>query len=82
MDLYTQSQLFFFISAVGFVFLWLLVALLLFYLIRVASALSRITEKFERDINNIGVITKELLNEMRENIIFKFLFGKRKKSKK
>ena len=82
MDLYTQSQLFFFISAVGFVFLWLLVALLLFYLIRVASALSRITEKFERDINNIGDITKELLNEMRENIIFKFLFGKRKKSKK
>ena len=45
-------------------------------------ALSRITEKFERDINNIGDITKELLNEMRENIIFKFLFGKRKKSKK
>jgi len=82
MDSYTQSQLFFFISSVGFVFLWLLVALFLFYLIRVAIAFSRIMEKFEKDINNIGDTTKELLDDMRDNAIFKFLFGKKKKKNK
>jgi large-conductance mechanosensitive channel len=81
MDTYSQTQLFFFISSVGFVFLWILVAIFLFYLIRVASTLSRITEKFERDINNIGDTTKELLSEMRDNAVFNFLFGKKKRKK-
>ena len=81
MDIYSQTQVFFFISSVGFVFLWILVAIFLFYLIRVASTLSRITEKFERDINNIGDTTKELLSEMRDNAVFNFLFGKKKRKK-
>jgi len=82
MDSYTQSQVFFFISSVGFVLLWVFVAIFLFYLIRVASALSRITEKFEKNLDNIGDTTKELLSEMRDNIIFKFLFGKKKRKSK
>ncbi len=82
MDTSSQSELFFFISSVGFVFLWILVAIFLYYLIRAASALSRITEKFEKNINNIGDTTRELLDDMKDNIIFKFLFGKKRKSKK
>jgi uncharacterized protein YoxC len=82
MDTLLQSQVFFLISSVGFVLLWIFVVIFLFYLIRVASALSRITEKFEKNIDHIGDTTKELLNEMRDNIIFKFLFGKKRKSRK
>jgi uncharacterized protein YoxC len=82
MDTSSQSQVFFFISSVGFVFLWILAAIFLYYLIRATSALSRITEKFEKDINNIGDTTRELLDDMKDNIIFKFLFGKKRKSKK
>ncbi|MDR3519647.1 MAG: hypothetical protein P4L63_02045 [Candidatus Pacebacteria bacterium] len=82
MDTLLQSQVFFFISSVGFLVLWFLTAVLLIYLIRAAGAFSRIMEKFEKDINNIGDTTKELLSEMRENIFFKFLFGKKKKSRK
>jgi large-conductance mechanosensitive channel len=82
MDAYSQSQVFFFISSVGFVFLWILVAIFLFYLIRVASVLSRITEKFEKNIDNIGDATKELLSDMRDNAIFRFLFGKKKRKNK
>jgi len=82
MDTYSQTETFFFISSVGFIFLWILVAIFLFYLIRVASAFSRIMEKFERDINSIGDTTKELLNDMRDNPVFNFFFGKKRKSKK
>lgn len=82
MDTSSQTQVFFFISSVGFVFLWILAAIFLYFLIRTTSALSRITEKFEKDINNIGDTTRELLDEMKDNIVFKFLFGKKRKSKK
>ena len=82
MNTLTQAQVFFFISSIGFIFLWVMVAIFLFYLIRIANTLSRLVEKFEKNIDNIGDTTKELLSEMRDNLIFKFLFGKRKKSRK
>ncbi|MEI8174401.1 MAG: DUF948 domain-containing protein [bacterium] len=80
-----QSQVFFFISSIGFIILAVLVGILLFYLIRVSRTFSRIIEKAEEDINSIGDTTKEILAEIRENNLFQFLanfFKKKKKSKK
>lgn len=82
MDISSQTQVFFFISSVGFVFLWILAAIFLYYLIRVTSTLSKIVEKFESNVNDIGDTAKELLNDMRDNVIFNFLFGKKKKVQK
>lgn len=82
MDTQAQTQVFFFISSVGFVVLWIFVAIFLFYLIRATNTLSKILEKAEKDINDIGETTKEIIEEIRDNKIFNFLFGKRKKSRK
>ena len=82
MDTLLQSQVFFFISSVGFVLLWILVAIFLYYLIRATSAFSRIMEKVEKDIGNIGDTTREMLDDLRDNIVFKFLFGKKKRKNK
>ena len=81
MDLYSQSGVFFFISSVGFVILWILAAIFLFYLIRVASAFSRIMDMIESHINTVGDVTREMLSEMKDNPIFRFIFGKRKRKK-
>ena len=82
MDTQMQTQVFFFISSVGFVVLWIFVAIFLFYLIRVTNTLSRILEKAEKDINDIGETTKEIIEEIKDNKIFNFLFGKKRKSRK
>ncbi|MFA5778126.1 MAG: DUF948 domain-containing protein [Candidatus Paceibacterota bacterium] len=82
MDTYTQTQVFFFISSVGFVVLWIFIAVFLYYLIRATNTLSRILEKAEKDINDIGETTKEIIDEMRDNKIFNFLFGKKRRSRK
>ena len=85
MNALEQSQIFFFISSIGFVVLGLLVGILLFYLIRVSHTFSRIIDKAEEDINNIGDTTKEILAEIRDNNLFQFLakfFKKKRKSKK
>jgi len=78
----TQTQIFFFISSIGFVFLWILVAIFLFYLIRATHTFSRILEQIEKDINKIGDTTKEMVEDMKDSMIFNFLFKKKKKSRK
>ena len=77
-----QSQVFFFISSIGFVTLWIFVAIFLFYLIRATDSLSRIMDKVEKDIDKIGDTTKEMLEEVRDSVVFNFLFRKKRKSRK
>ena len=83
MDSLLQSQVFFFVSSVGFVILGILVVMLLFYLIRISQSFSRIINKAEKDINSIGDTTKEILEEIRDNSLFQFLtkFFKKKRTK-
>ena len=80
--LFLQSQVFFFISSVGFVTLWILVAIFLVYLIRATNTFSKIMEKVEKDINEIGDTTKEMVEDMKDSVIFNFLFKKKRKHRK
>ncbi|HEY4503415.1 MAG TPA: hypothetical protein VJC14_03215 [Candidatus Paceibacterota bacterium] len=77
-----NSEIFFFISSFGFVFLWILTAILLFYLIRATKTFYRIMSKVEGDIDAIGDTTKEILEDMRDSTVFNFLFKKKRKSRK
>ena len=81
MDAILQSQVFFLISSVGFILVWLLVAVFLFYLIRATNTFSRIMDKIEKNIDSVGDTTKEMLEDMRQSVIFNFFFRKKKKSK-
>lgn len=82
MDSLLQSQVFFFISSVGFVVLWILAAIFLFYLIRTTKTLSKIMNKVEKDVESVGDTTKEILEDIRNSAIFNFFFRKKKKSRK
>jgi hypothetical protein len=82
MNIVEQSQTFFFISSVGFVTLWILIAIFLVYLIRATNALSKMLEKVEKDVDQIGDTTKEMVDDIKDSVIFQFLFKKKKKSRK
>jgi uncharacterized protein YqhQ len=82
MDAIEQSQVFFFISSVGFIFLWVLTAIFLFYLIRAMNTFSRIMDRIEKDMNNISDTTKDLFEDLRDSKVFNFLFGKKRRSRK
>ena len=43
---------------------------------------SRIMNKLEKDIENISEGAKDMIDDVRDNMIFKFLFGKKKKHHK
>ena len=71
----TQSQVFFLISSIGFVTLWVLVGVFLYYAIKAVKSFSRIINKIEKDIGEIGDTSKEMVEDIRESTIFQFLFG-------
>ena len=79
MDTLLKADIFFFISSVGFLTLCILTIIFLFYLVRATNTFSRIMNKVEKDIDNIGDTTKEMLEEVRDSVIFNFLFRKKKK---
>jgi len=80
MDTLLKADVFFFISSVGFLMLWILTIIFLFYLIRATNTFSRIMDKVEKDIDNIGDTTREMLEDVRESVIYNFLFRKKKKA--
>lgn len=82
MNTLEQTQVFFFISSVGFVTLWILVAVFLVYLIRATNALSKMLEKVEKDVDQIGDTTKEMVEDIKDSVVFNFLFRKKKKNRK
>ena len=82
MNTLLQMQVFFFLSSVGFIILSILGGIFLFYLIRVTRIFSEIMEKVEKDIDSVGDMTKEMLEDVRDSVVYNFLFGKKRKSRK
>ena len=82
MNIITQSDVFFFISSIGFVSLWILLAIFLIYLIKISHKFSRIIDKVEEDINEISDTTKDMFLDMKESAFFHFLFGAKKRGRK
>ncbi len=78
----SESQVFFFISSIGFITLWILIAVLLFYLIKAAKTFTRIMGKIEKNIDTVGDATKEMLGEIKDSLIFRFLSGSKKRKQK
>lgn len=77
-----QSEMFFLISSVGFIVLGILALVLFLYLIRITKAFSRIIENAEKDIEKMGDISADMLDDIRDSAFFHFLFKKKKKGSK
>ena len=82
MESFSQMQIFFLISSLGFITLFILVAILLLYVINSVNTAKRILEKTEKNIDNIGDTAKDIYEDMRNSIIFRFLFRKKSRRRK
>ena len=78
MNTILQSQIFFFISSLGFIILFILGAVILVYLIRVMRTFSKIIEKADKDIDAFRQAINDLLEGILNNPLFR-LFSKSKK---
>jgi hypothetical protein len=77
-----HADIFFFISSIGFVVLFALLAVLLGYSISFMKTMNRLGRKVEEDA---GVITDEarmFISDIRDSTLYRFLFRKKRPIKK
>ena len=77
-----QSEIFFLVSSAGFFMLWILAVIVFIYVINIMHVFSRILKKIEKDADKISETTKDIFLDIKENAIFQFLFGKKRKGRK
>ncbi|MFA5934804.1 MAG: hypothetical protein WC827_02905 [Candidatus Paceibacterota bacterium] len=76
-----QSQIFFFVSSIGFIILWILFGIIMIYILCIIKSFSKILKRAEKDIDSIGDTTKEILEEVLDSNVFRFVFkGKIRKN--
>lgn len=76
-----QSQIFFFISSIGFIILGILSVLVFMYILYILNSFSKILKKLEKNIDSIGDETKEIIEDIRDSSVFRFLFPHKRKRK-
>lgn len=79
---FSQMQIFFIISSVGFVVVGILAAVFLVYLIRAMNVFNGILDKMEKDIDKVSDTAKDMIEDIRDSVIFNFLFRHKKKRHK
>ena len=82
MNTVLHADIFFFIATIGFVLCAVLVAMLLIVVIRLVASVHRISRKIEASIDSVGGEAKELIEDLRESAVFRFIFGGHPKAKR
>lgn len=79
MNTNAMAETFFLISSVGFIILFIILATLLYYLIRAVRSFNELTDKIERSIDTVGDASRDLIDDMRNSMAFRLLFKGRRK---
>ncbi len=74
-----NADMFFFLSSIGFVILFILASILLFYIIKATRSFATLIEKIEENVDSVGDAGMELIEDMRQSVAFRFLFGSKRK---
>ena len=77
MNTIAQSEVFFIISSVGFVLLWILLAICMIYVIRIMHLITRIMKKAEDGIIQMNDTANDMLEDIHDSAVFRFVFGKK-----
>lgn len=76
-----HADVFFLVSTIGFIVIFILIAIGLIYIISLLKRINRISKKIEKDIDNIGDTAKDFIMQLWDSAIFSWIFGKKKKRK-
>jgi hypothetical protein len=77
-----QSEIFFFISSVSFIILTILLGVAVIYIISILQDFKSISRKIKNGADYAGDHMEELAKNIEESSFYKFIFGKKRKSRK
>ena len=82
MDTLLKADIFFFITSVAVVVLTILVIIALIYFIQILKNFKDISTTVRNGVDNASSHIEELIDNILENRLFRFIFGKKKTEKK
>ena len=82
MNIATQSSIFFFISSIGFVLLWILIAICLYYSIKILRHIKKLIDLLEKNIDSLNEDAKDLIFDIQESVLFRLCFPKKRRRNK
>ncbi len=82
MDTLMQADIFFFISSIGFVLITIGVLILVYYAIRAVRRFEEFTEVVEAHIEDAKDGVMDFKEDIKESLVYNFIFGKKKKKTK
>ncbi len=81
MESILKSEIFFFISSVSVILITVIFIIVGFYLIKIMKNFSEISEKIKDTVNGATSSLEEVGENIKESLIFRFFFGKKRRSK-
>ncbi len=78
----SHAEVFFLISSIGFVLLFLLGAVILVQVIGLLHKVRAMSEKLEDRVSEVSSDVKEFFADIRESTMYRFLFRKKKHTSK
>lgn len=82
MESILKSEIFFFISSISVILITIIFVIVGFYLIKIMRNFSHISERLKETVDGAASSLEEVGDNIKESSIFRFFFGKKRKSKK
>jgi len=82
MESILKSEIFFFISSISVVLITIILVIFGFYLIKTMRNFSQISERLKKTVDGATSSLDEVGDNIKESLLFRFFFGKKRKSKK
>lgn len=70
-----HADIFFFISSIGFIIIFILAIVAAGYFISLLRKINRLTKTLEREAEKIGANAEDIIDDIRSSMVFRFLFG-------
>lgn len=82
MESILKSEIFFFISSISVILITIIFVIVGFYLIKIMRNFSHISERLKETVDGAASSLEEVGDNIKESRLFKFFFGKKRKSNK
>jgi hypothetical protein len=82
MNTFIHADIFFFVATIGFSILFVGMIVGLYYIIGILKSARRVSLKIEESVDNLSVDAKEFFGDIRQSLLYRMLFSKRRSSKK
>lgn len=82
MESILKSEIFFFISSISVILITIIFVIVGFYLIKIMRNFSHISERLKETVDGAASSLEEVGDNIKESRLFRFFFGKKRKTKK